>query len=245
MTQAEAVIQTLENLGGIATLGQLYTEVFKVSDCKWKTRTPTASVRRIVQLSKEIYRIRPGLYGLVSKKLTIETRGIIAETAGNKNSPEVTDFDHYYYQGLLLTVGRLRHFDCWCPAQDQNRLCLNQRLGALRTLARVPQFSYPDLVKRSATVDVIWFNQRKMPESFFEVEHQGEIQNSLLKFNDLRDFNAQMVIVANATHRQTYEKKRKFSAFESIRDRLKFLDYESLAGQYEGIVESSRGEVVL
>lgn len=38
MTQREAVIQTLERLGGIATLGTLYHEVFKITECTWKTK---------------------------------------------------------------------------------------------------------------------------------------------------------------------------------------------------------------
>jgi hypothetical protein len=109
----------------------------------------------------------------------------------------------------------------------------------------IPSFSYPELVGRSATIDVIWFNQRRMPNSFFEVEQQGEIQNSLLKFNDLQDFSAQMVIVAHEKHQQQYEKKKKYSAFENISNRLKFLDYDSLVSQYEGVVVSSKGDVVL
>lgn len=40
MTQNEAVILTLEKLGGIATLGQLYQETMKIKDCVWKTKTP-------------------------------------------------------------------------------------------------------------------------------------------------------------------------------------------------------------
>ncbi len=36
MNQQEAVIQTLEKLGGIATLGQLNQEVFKIEDCDSK-----------------------------------------------------------------------------------------------------------------------------------------------------------------------------------------------------------------
>ena len=49
MNQNEAVIVTLERLGGIATLGQLNQEVFKLTECTWKTKTPFASIRRIVQ----------------------------------------------------------------------------------------------------------------------------------------------------------------------------------------------------
>lgn len=67
MTQREAVIQTLEGLGGIATLGTLYQEVFKISECIWKTKTPFASIRQIVQLAPEIYKIKPGLWNLTVK----------------------------------------------------------------------------------------------------------------------------------------------------------------------------------
>ena len=43
MKQYEAVIETLETLGGVATLGELNKEVFKIKDCEWKTKTPFAS----------------------------------------------------------------------------------------------------------------------------------------------------------------------------------------------------------
>ncbi len=59
MKQYEAVILTLEKLGGVATLGKLNQEVFKIKDCEWKTKTPFASIRRIVQLNENIYKIKP------------------------------------------------------------------------------------------------------------------------------------------------------------------------------------------
>lgn len=70
MTQREAVIQTLERLGGIATLGTLYQEVFKITECTWKTKTPFASIRQIVQLAPEIYKIKPGLWNYSAKQVT-------------------------------------------------------------------------------------------------------------------------------------------------------------------------------
>src|SRR5690348_3266121 len=100
MTQHEAVIQTLKELGGVATLGQLYKEVFKVSDCEWGTKTPFASIRRIVQKRAEIFKIKPGLYGLSSKKSELAAKGLIAETEQNKDSEELRKSDHSYYQGL-------------------------------------------------------------------------------------------------------------------------------------------------
>lgn len=245
MNQQQAVIQTLEKLGGIATLGQLYEEVFKIKDCEWKTKTPFASVRRIVQLHKEIYKIKPGLYGLISKKSQHEARGIVAETEKNKNSAEVINFGHTYYQALLLIIGKLRGRDCWSPNQDKNKAVLNSTLGELRTLQALPEFSYEHLVKRSATVDVIWFNERKMPDSLFEVEHGTDMQNSLLKLNDLQDFSARMVIVSDAKRRNEFDAKLKFDAFQDIAKRTNFLPYDWLVKEYEHQVESSHAEFTL
>ena len=181
MKQKEAVEIALEQLGGVATLGQLNQETMKIKDCIWRTKTPFASIRRIVQLDKNIYKIKPGLYGLVSYKKENETKGIIAETAINKNSTEVIEFNHTYYQGLILIVGNLKKLKTFVPNQDKNKKFIDKKLGDLRTINTIPEFSYPSFIQRSSTIDVIWFNERNMPHSFFEVEHSTYIQNSLLK----------------------------------------------------------------
>lgn len=245
MKQHEAVIQTLEKLGGIATLGQLNQEVFKIKDCEWGTKTPFATIRRIVQLRPEIYKLRPGLYGLIKLKNQNERRGIFEETLKNKNSKEIIEFNHSYYQGLLLHLGNLKKLDTFIPNQDKNKKFLNQSLESIRSLKTIPEYTYPKLVQRSSTIDVIWFNDRKMPHSFFEVEHSTDIQNSLLKFNDLQDFYVRMIIVADKSRREEYENKIKYSSFKEIQQRLKFLDYEGLSKQYESLVEQQHFELIL
>ena len=94
MKQYEAVIETLERLGGVATLGDLNSEVFKIKDCEWKTKTPFASIRRIVQQTKGIYKIKPGLYGLEKYRKQIEDRGVLAETEKNRGSKDLNAFNH-------------------------------------------------------------------------------------------------------------------------------------------------------
>jgi len=189
MKQHEAVIQTLEKLGGQATLAELYRQVMKVEDCEWKTKTPFASIRRVVQTRPEIFKVRPGLWSLRSyqKKLGLEEQDKSEEARRNS----------HYYQGVLATIGNLRGYATYIPNQDKNRLFVNQPLSAIRSLNKIPQFSHDTLVVRSETIDVIWFNDRQMPHSFFEVEHSTDIKNSLLKFFDLQDFYSQMVIVAD------------------------------------------------
>lgn len=247
MKQNEAVIITLEKLGGVATLGQLNQEVFKIKECEWKTKTPFASVRRIVQLDKNIYKIKPGLYGLTKYKSINESNGIIQETELNKDSKEVIDFNHSYFQGLLITIGNLKGLKTFVPNQDKNKLFLNEKLVDIRTLNEIPPFSYSKLVQRSSTIDVIWFNDRQMPHSFFEVEHSTDIQNSLLKFNDLQDFYSRMIIVADKIRREEYLRKIKYSSFTHLcnDNRVSFLDYEALSKQYETIIEQQQYEFVL
>lgn len=240
MKQYEAVILTLEKLGGVATLGQLNQEVFKIKDCEWKTKTPFASIRRIVQTNPEIYKIKPGLYGLKSYKKQNESKGIYEETAKNQDSKEVAEFNHSYYQGLILTIGNLRKLATYLPSQDKNKLFLNEKLGSLSTLEKIPSYSYENLVKRSSTIDVIWFNNRKMPHSFFEVEHSTDIQNSLLKFNDLQDFSARMIIVAHKKRKGEFESKINYAGLEDIKSRVQFTDYEVLTKQYEQAIEMSK-----
>lgn len=245
MKQNEAVILTLERLGGFATLGQLNQETLKIRDCVWKTKTPFASIRRIVQLDKNIYKIKPGLYGLLKYKKTNEERGIVSDTSRNKSSKEVIEFNHSYYQGLLVTIGNLKGLKTFVPNQDKNKMFINNLLGEVRTLTSLPKFSYDIFVSRSSTIDVIWFNERVMPHTFFEVEHSTNIQNSLLKFNDLQDFSSRMIIVADISRKNEYENKIRYSSFKDIIGRIKFLDYEGLNKQYEQVLEQQKISLIL
>ena len=236
MKQYEAVIETLDKLGGIATLGELNREVFKIKDCEWKTKTPFASIRRIVQQTKGIYKIKPGLDGLEKCRKQLEDRGIIVETEKNKDSDNVKTFNHTYYQGILLIIGKYHNMQTFIPKQDKNkRFYDGTRLQDISTLKEMPSYSYPQIVKRSSTIETIWFNERNMSRSFFEIERSTDIQNSLLKFNDLQDFYARMTIVADIKRKAEFEYKMHFHAFDDLRlnKRVSFLSYDSLIKQYE------------
>ncbi len=60
--QWEQVKNTMLQNGGFATLGFLYNNV-DVSN--WATKTPFASIRRIVQTNNCFFKIKPGLWGLI------------------------------------------------------------------------------------------------------------------------------------------------------------------------------------
>jgi hypothetical protein len=230
MKQYEAVIQTIESLWWIATLWEINYNIFKIKDCEWKTKTPFASIRRIVQQTpKEIYKIKPWLYWLEKYRKKHESQNIFPITDKNINSEEVRSFSHYYYQWLLVEIWNLEWFKTYVPPQDQNQLFLNKKLGEIIQVDKMYDFWYENLIRRAKTIDVIYFNERKMPHALYEVEHSTDIQNSLLKFTDLQDFRAGIFIVADKVRRREYDDKLSQLAFSSIRSRVKYLDYDELS----------------
>jgi hypothetical protein len=141
--------------------------------------------------------------------------------------------NHSYYQGILLSIGNLRGYKTFSPNQDKNRLFVNKPLKEVRNLQAIPQFTFSEFVQRCSTVDVTWFNERLLPHSLFEVEHSTDFQNSLIKFSDLQDFYARMIIVADDHRKREFTQKLQSSVFHKISNRVNFLGYESLVKQYE------------
>lgn len=223
MKQYEAVIQVMQENGGYATLGYLYANVLKVPNVIWSTKTPFATMRRIVQDPRFFFKIRPGLWALKGweKKVPFE---ILRD---GKATPNVTEeFDHTYYQGLLVEIGNLKKFQTFVPNQDKNHRFLARSLGSLATVQAIYPFTYPAVVQRAQTIDVTWFNERKMPDTFYEVEHSTDIQNSLGKFVDLQDFNAQFRIVADKARTKEFEAKVARAMFKSVASRVRFVSYD-------------------
>ena len=232
-TQEHQVVEAMRKEGGYATLRRL-NEIVDFST--WKTKTPEATVRRIVQLSNQFFRIQSGLWALeesreqVLKKLELKP--------GNKKSEE--QFSHSYYQGLLVEIGKFRSQETFVPAQDKNHNFIGQRLGDIADTTKLPPFTYENLIKRAMTIDVIWFNERRMPSNFYEVEHTTDIKNSLSKFYELQDFHAGFYIVADACRKKEFEDKLNVSIFESIKGRVKFIEYNQVAEMYEGLTKISK-----
>ena len=78
-----------------------------------------------------------------------------------------------------------------------------------------------------------------MPDSFFEVEHSTDIQNSLMKFYDLQDFYTRMFIVADEKRHEEYDKKMSYNSFSKMKNdkRVAFLSYDELERQYRQTIE--------
>lgn len=228
MTQEQQVIETLRNQGGYATLRRL-NEAMDFSS--WKTKTPEASVRRIVQDSDAIFRIQPGLWALEEARDKVLKKFNINE--GDSKSVEL--FNHAYYQGLLIEIGHYRNASTYVPPQDQHRLFLDIELGDLVDYKSIPQFAYESLLRKARTIDVIWFNERNMPSHFYEVEHTTDIKNSLSKFYELQDFLSSFYIVANKHRENEFKDKISASIFSSIKSRVEFITYDKVASLHTNL----------
>lgn len=121
-------------------------------------------------------------------------------------------------------MGNLRSKNTFVPNQDKNKRFDERTLGQIRSLNSIPEYSFSDIVQRSSTIDVIWFNQRNMPDSFFEVEHSTDIQNSLLKFEDLIDFSARMFIVADLVRKEEVQKKMNYDVFKILKENKRVIE---------------------
>lgn len=234
MNQREAVIKAMEESGGYATLGHLYQEALAVTGCKWRTRTPFASIRRIVQDERYFFKIRPGLWALKTCKKNLPPDIFPSAKVPKEKQSE---FNHSYYQGLLVEIGNLKDLETFVPRQDKNKTFLGRKLGDIATIKTFYEFGYERMVRKAQTIDVSWFNSRKMPQNFFEVEHSTDFQNSLLKFLELQDFNTGFFIVADGVRKGEYENKVTMEAFTSIRNRINFMSYEQLSGLHSKTTE--------
>ena len=121
-TQTKQVIEVMKALGGYATLGKLCS---KLDFSGWKTKTPEASVRRIVQDSSSFFRIKPGLWALKELEKTIKTDlNILSEE-------KLNEFSHSYYQGLVVEIGNLKQMTTFVPKQDRNKLYIDIPLNEI------------------------------------------------------------------------------------------------------------------
>jgi len=216
----------MEENGGYATLGYLNQNVLKVKDCEWKTKTPFASIRRIVQDSRHFFKIRPGLWALKSFKDKLPSYIYQDQKITDKRQVE---FNHTYYQGLLVEIGNLEKYHTFVPNQDKNKIFLGKKLCEITSVDRIYVFGYDYVVQKAQSIDVVWFNNRKMPKKMFEVEHSTNIEHSLVKFNELQDFYTDYYIVADNARKKQFDEIVNQHTFREIKERVGFIDYQKVS----------------
>lgn len=227
MYQYEVVIEVMEENGGYATLGHLYENVLKHKNWESEAEDQYAIIRRIVQTRKEFVQIERGLWALKDYLNNLPENILLKEETSK----------HTYYQGIIVQIGNLKSFKTYVPNQDKNELYVDKTLGEITTLDDIPNFGYENFIKEARNIDVIWFNRRNMPDSFFEVEFSTDMYRSLIKFYELQDFNSNFYIASQK--RQQFEDRLESDIFYDIKDRINFLDFHKIEILYNKELKTS------
>jgi hypothetical protein len=245
-TQIEQVKETMRTTGGFARLGDLY----KLLDFStWKTLTPEATVRRIVQDNTgDFFKIRPGLWALNSCRDSVlhefDLEDFDSDNPSKKSVEKKEALDHSYYQGLVVQIGNMQHLTTCVAKADHNRKYLDKRLKDFVSLIDIYDFTYPNIVKRAKTIDVIWFNERHLPDAFFEVEHTTNIEHSLLKFCEFQDFFSKFFIVAETHRKKQFEELMSRQVFKPLQGRVAFRKYDDISLQYDQLCTLAKIETI-
>jgi len=164
-TQVSAVAEAMRRNGGFATLRWLYEHALEVEGVRWKTKTPFASMRRIVQKSDLFFKVKPGLWALSEyrDRLPQDIRAMMQNP--DDRTTKGAELSHSYYQGLALELGHLKGHQTYVPAQDGNRLCAGRPLREIADTTSIPEFTYDRVLRSVRMIDAIWFNSRGFPHS--------------------------------------------------------------------------------
>jgi hypothetical protein len=106
-------------------------------------------------------------------------------------------------------------------------------------MSELHPFSYKRFLDCASTIDVAWFNDRKMPDSFFEIEHTTDMLSALVKFVELQDFSSRFVIVADRNRRAEFTDRLSRQAFRPVASRVTFWDYETLSNAHSRAYQSA------
>lgn len=234
-TQADVVEQALKDLGGYATLGDLYQHI---DTSQWGTETPRATIRRILQTDPKgrFFKIRPGVWGLAECQSQILHELGIDKGASEEKRKQ---FDHTYYQAVLLEIGNRLEYLTAVAQQDKSRVFAGKKLGEISTADGFPEFTYKTLVRKARSVDVIWFKEYSagylFPAAFFEIEHTTDFNRSLTKLGEFGFLTAKFCIVASKRREEEFQEALRQEVFRALRERVEFISYEQLEKDYEKV----------
>lgn len=227
-TAIEIIEKILQEHNGQAPLGLIYREFEE----KWadksnlQGKTPRATLRERVQTSPKFKRIEYGVYALLNAQPP--------STPEAKTEEEKQEREHSDIQGMLIEIGNHLGVDTYTP--DKKKLFLGQTpLGSFTTIEKISNFTHDNIVKSTRGVDVLWFNNRKIPTHAFEVEHTTDFRGALTKFCELQDFHVDFYCVSESSREEKFKRELERAAFSSIKERCEFLSYAYVERLYRGI----------
>jgi hypothetical protein len=226
MTKVEAIKRLLEDSGGSATWGMIYTNIEKYYPSAKSSREWQAGLRGVLyrELGKQFKRVGLGIYALMDFK----------EEKIEEVSKQAPQRIHSVMQGICLEIGNFLNLDTYTadPAATYNNLTLNN----LATLNIVPPFTYEEILDSAKRIDVLWFNKKgyQFPKRSIEiVDSIGTLEHALRRHLQLIEFNLDFYIIGRREYKAKIEREINKEPYIRVKGRYKVKDYDEIVELYK------------
>ena len=236
MTKVDAIKKVLENHNGIATWQIIYNEIeshypaIKSSD-EWEAGIRGVLYREI-RNNKNFKRVGLSMYALTEY-----------QTETIEEIQQDTVRMHSYMEGICIEIGNFLNLNTFTadPTAEYNKLSLSN----IATLKTIPEFTYPEIVKTTKRIDVMWFNKKgfEYPKRAIEiVDSIGTLEPALKRSLQLIEFNLQLYILCKKEHIKKVEKELLAEPYIRVRERYVVRDYDSILDVYSNPIASMKDD---
>lgn len=231
----EAILEAIRQLGGTATLAELYKVVPKIREIPtgrdWK-KIIRAFLKRLYKEKELLRKIGLGIYAL--PEYTARS-SIYEQIQRGENATKIFqnipgEQIHSYVEGMLVELGNINGYLTY--TYDGNAIFNGKPLAALTTLEKFPQFALPEIVDEAKRIDVIWFSRRMSPKHTFDVEKTPEFKRALLRAYQLRDFRTAFYFTAFEKNRRRWEKIINLEPYNEVKHLFHFRPFEEVFDFY-------------
>ena len=230
----KAILKVFEQKGGVVTLQDLYKEIPILIEKTLSidiNHTIRAYLRRLKQNKKLIKQIGLSTYALVD----VHYQNSLYENIKSEEYEKVffgeipKEEIHGYIEGMLVELGNFSDYNTYTP--DKNVIFNGKRLSDLVYYQNIPKFSYPDILKKTRHIDVIWF-QEGFPIKTFDVEHSTDFSKALLRAYQLKYFNVKFFLVSDENKKKIFEDRINLKPFINISKITNFISYKEVYDIY-------------
>ncbi len=232
MTKVQALTKLLEDKGGVAAWNTIYDEIEKYYPSAKASREWKAGLRGVVYREmyarKNFKRVGLGLVGLLDfreqKKEEIEKDHVRM---------------HSYIEGVCIELGNFDNYLTF-TADPSAQFQKNVFLKDLTTLKELPEFSYPEILRTTKRIDVLWFNNSGFlfPQRAFEiVDSIGTLGEALNRTYQLFAFKVDFVIVGQEANRNKFEEKVNREPYKRAAERYNYRSYDEVLRLYQNKLE--------
>lgn len=234
----ELIELIMTNNGGIASLNFLYEQTSKYKELPssdWR-KTLRGVLYREVNRGK-LKKVGLGVYALLDYKDNGSAYSYAITNRTIDSYMNSVKDHHSAIEGMLIEIGNFMEYMTY--TSDFNKSFDGKGLKELCGVAKIPDFTYPELTSVVSKSDVIWFTKSRLlfPKYVFEVESTTDFTNSMLKMYQLLGFDAKFILVASKKRENIFMDRLNREPFGKEKDKFTFRSFEDVIRLYFSSVE--------